>query len=281
MALPAASNVLDGSLDASRLSRAKQQLAEDGFCIVPEVLSETEAGEALEALHEAAKAMRAQGHDTYMPVLDPNASNVRVFFLLALNPLFRDLIRHPIATEIVEGLLGPDFLISNFTANIALPGSRSMALHSDQAIVVPGPWLHPWAINIIWCLTDCYQRNGATMFIPGSHRWTSRDDVPSNAVDRLVPFEAPAGSIVAMDGRVWHTSGANVTEDAERALLFGYYTKPFLRPQVNWNALLPAEVQSGVDPWLRARLGLDVTANVGEAGALSRYLDGTPAGATT
>ena len=30
------------------------------------------------------------------------------------------------------------FLISNFTANIARPGSRSMALHSDQALVMPG-----------------------------------------------------------------------------------------------------------------------------------------------
>jgi ectoine hydroxylase-related dioxygenase (phytanoyl-CoA dioxygenase family) len=76
------------------------------------------------------------------------------------------------------------------------------------------------------------------------------------------PLIAPAGSIVAMDGRVWHTSGANVTRDEDRALLFGYYSADFLRPQVNWNALLSQETQRDLDPWMRGRLGLDAIANV-------------------
>jgi ectoine hydroxylase-related dioxygenase (phytanoyl-CoA dioxygenase family) len=29
----------------------------------------------------------------------------------------------------------------------------------------------------------------------------------------LKPFEASAGSFIAMEGRLWHTSGANVTAD--------------------------------------------------------------------
>jgi len=39
----------------------------------------------------------------------------------------------------VRLLLGPEFLISNFTANIARPGSKSMALHSDLSFVLPEP----------------------------------------------------------------------------------------------------------------------------------------------
>ncbi|WP_338466132.1 phytanoyl-CoA dioxygenase family protein [Novosphingobium sp. ZN18A2] len=258
-------------------SDTQTQLADDGYCILPDVLTANEAADALDALHRAAEAARTRGHATFMPALDPNASNVRVFYLLALDPIFRALIRHSRAIDIVERLLGPDFMISNFTANIALPGSGSMALHSDQGIVVPGPWLQPWTVNIIWCLTDCHTDNGATLFIPGSHRWTSRDDIPADAIDRLRPFEAKAGSIIAMDGRVWHTSGANVTENEERALLFGYYTKPFLRPQVNWNALLSADLQAEADPWMRQKLGLDVTANTTGANDLATYLDGSQA----
>jgi len=256
---------------------AKAQLTEQGFCVLPDVLSQEATSQALDALHRAADVTRAQGLSTHLPELDPNASNVRVFFLLALDPLFRELIRHPQAVAAVESLLGPQFMISNFTANIALPGSRSMALHSDQAIVMPGPWTRPWAMNIIWCLTDCYRDNGATLYIPGSHRWTTRDDVPENAAELLQPFEAGAGSIIAMDGRLWHTSGSNVTADEERALLFGYYTEPFLRPQVNWNALLSAELQAEADPWLREKLGLDVIANSRGAKELATYLDGTRA----
>lgn len=237
-------------------------LVENGWCIVPNVLTGGEAGAVLERLWAAAEEYSRRGHATHIPYLDPNAANVRVFDLLDIDPVFRDLIRRPEALDLVRALLGPDFMISNFTANIARPGSGSMSLHSDQALVVPEPWLSPWSINIIWCLTDVRFENGATLFIPDSHRVTRVEDLGKNLAARLTPFEAKAGSIVAMDGRIWHTSGRNVTADEDRALLFGYYSRSFLRPQVNWNAVLSPEVQRDLDPDFRRLLGLDAAANL-------------------
>jgi ectoine hydroxylase-related dioxygenase (phytanoyl-CoA dioxygenase family) len=259
------------------LAEAASRLARDGWCVIPEVIDPDQTRTALRRLWEGAKASERRGVSTYMPVLDPNASNVRVFYLLEQDALFRDLIRHPVALALVRSLLGDPFLISNFTANIARPGSESMALHSDQSLVVPEPWIQPWSINIIWCLTDVSFENGATLHIPGSHLWRTRQDVPANAHHLLRPFEARAGSIIAMDGRMWHTSGANVTADQDRALLFGYYTRPFLRQQVNWNAALSAETQAGLDPQMRAWLGLGVTANTGEAPDMRYLKDQFPA----
>lgn len=244
------------------LAASRRQLKDDGWCVLPEVLEKVRAREVLDRLWAAADESERRGVSTYMPVLDPNASNVRVFNLLDIDPVFRELIQHPTAVDLVSSLLGPEFLISNFTANIARPGSRSMPLHSDQAIVVPEPWFHPWAMNIIWCLTDVRFENGATLFVPGSHKAVWRSDLPDDPISRLRPFEAEAGSIIAMEGRVWHTSGANITHDEDRALLFGYYSAPFLRPQVNWNAALSAEVQAGLGPQMRTWLGLDAQANV-------------------
>ena len=256
----------------ARLASAQEQLREEGWCVLPDVLDAGGSAKALDRLWAAAEESRRRGVSTFMPVLDPNESNVRVFYLLELDKLFCDLIQHPVAMDMVRSLLGETFLISNFTANIARPGSRSMALHSDQSLVMPAPWVHPWAMNIIWCLTDVTFENGATLFIPGSHRWPTRADVPPDAHKRLQPFEAPAGSIIAMEGRIWHTSGANITTDQDRALLFGYYTKPFLRPQVNWNAALSGETQASLSPQMRGWLGLDVNANTGETADL-RYLE--------
>jgi len=262
------------------LASAKQQLKDEGWCVVADVLDAGRAAQALDRLWAAEAESRRRGMPTFLPVLDPNASNVRVFYLLELDALFRELIQHPLAVEMVTSLLGEPFLISNFTANIARPGSKSMALHSDQSLVVPAPWIQPWAMNIIWCLTDVSFENGATLFVPGSHRWRTRADVPPDADRRLRPFEAKAGSIIAMEGRLWHTSGANITADQDRALLFGYYTKPFLRPQVNWNAALSAETQASLTPRMQAWLGLGRDANTGETQDL-RYLEDQFAGEPT
>ncbi len=241
---------------------ARRALLEQGWCVLPEVLSAGETAHVLDRLWAAADAYRSRGRDTFIAGLDPNPANVRVFELLDLDPVFRDLIRRPLALALVRALLGPDFMISNFTANIARPGARSMNLHSDQALVVPEPWLAPWSINVIWCLTDVRPENGATLYLPGSHKVTRIGELGPHPGSRLQPFEANAGAVIAMDGRLWHTSGANVTTDQDRALLFAYYSRAFLRPQVNWNAVLSSEVQGTLDPAFRHLLGLDTAANL-------------------
>jgi ectoine hydroxylase-related dioxygenase (phytanoyl-CoA dioxygenase family) len=251
-----------------------RQLAEDGWCVIPGVLSDAEADDVRAHLWAAAEESERRGAPTRNIGLDPNRHNVRVFNLIDIDPVFIELIQHPLALELVHGLMGQGVLVSNFTANIALPGSGSMELHSDQSIVVPAPWVAPWSMNIIWCLNDVREENGATRYLPGSHLYETAADVPADALARMRPFEAPKGSIIAMDGRLWHTSGANRTADEERALLFGYYCRDFLRPQQNWNAALSPGTIEGLSPAMRALLGLDASANVGLAQPLLKHLAG-------
>lgn len=255
--------ISDNALAACRIA-----LDKDGICVLPSVLNSDVAADLRRSLVETADLYKKSGGSTFLPFLDPNERNIRVFNLIGLHSDFRDLILHPTAVSMVKGLLGEGYMISNFTANIALPGSGSMALHADQALVTPAPWNEPWAINIIWCLDDAYEENGATRYIPGSHLWRSLDDVPENPLALTRAFAAPAGSIVVMDGRTWHTSGANVTADAERALLFGYYTRDFIRPQVNWNVLLSPETITQLPAELFDRLGLGPSANSRQGGEL-------------
>lgn len=248
-------------MDQVELAEIAGRLDADGVAVIPDVLSREEARHALDRLWVASRASTSRGIPTHIVGLDPNDSNVRVFNLVDLDPLFADLLQHPVAEAVVGRLLGDDYIVSNFTANIARPGSKSMAVHSDLSFVMPEPWTAPHTVNVIWCLTDVHADNGATLHLPGSHRITSRAEVPADVVERMVPFEASAGSLVVMEGRVWHTSGANVTANEDRALLFGYYSQPFLRPQWNFTAALSPEVQAGMSPLMRYRLGLDVMLN--------------------
>lgn len=261
----------DASNRQEDIEAAKLHLKEEGWCALPDILSKSETDNVLNRLWAAKAASEKQGDPTRLEFLDPNASNVRVFYLMQLDKIFMDLIQHPIAVEMVKSVLGENFLISNFTANIARPGSQSMGLHSDMALVVPDPWKEIWALNVIWCVTDMYFENGATLYIPGSNKWEYENEVPRNAKKLLKPFEAKAGSIVVMDGRVWHTSGQNISQE-DRALLFGYYTAPFLRQQVNWNVKLDEKTKKELSPEMTEWLGLTVNGNLGRALNL-KYLD--------
>jgi hypothetical protein len=136
--------------ETSNLEAARAHFKDNGWVRIPSVLSKEQAAETLEKLWQAKKAAEARGDDTHLPYLDPNASNVRVFYLIELDQIFRELIFHPTALEMAKTVLGPGFIISNFTANIARPGSQSMALHSDQSLVFEEPWNKVQAMNVIW-----------------------------------------------------------------------------------------------------------------------------------
>lgn len=237
-------------------------LQEHGFCVIRDVLPADKCTDVRDRLWYAAEESERRGAPTYVQGLDPNPANVRVFNLLDLDSIFRELIVHPLALDLVRTLLGDGFIISNFTANIARPGSKSMAIHSDQGVVVPEPWLAPWSINIIWCLDDLHEANGATLYLPGSQHITRTQDLPQDTRARMKAFDAPAGSVIALDGRMWHTSGENVTPSEDRALLFGYYSADFLRPQTNWNAALSEDTKAQIVPPLFDLLGLGPAANI-------------------
>jgi len=244
------------------------QFRENGFCIFPDVLSKSELARAREALDRGVEAARATGL-AHVKTLDPNDANIRVSNLPAIDPVFIELLMCDEALAAVETLLGAHYLISNFSANIALPGSKSMRLHSDQSLVIPPPWPHIFAMNIIWCLDDVYADNGATLYLPGSHHFQSPDEVPADALDKMLPFEAAAGSFIAMDGRLWHTSGNNVTADQQRRMMFAYYSADFIRQEINWALALPREVQTAMDDDTRARFALSAMGHVRIAAELT------------
>lgn len=251
----------------------RQQLEEEGFCVVPDVLDPRELKAARDALDGALAESRRRGIATHTDFMDPNASNIRVYNLCEFDPLFVELLRNPVALDLVREVIGPHFIVSSFTANIALPGSASMNLHSDLSVVLPPPWGQPWAINVIWCLDDVHERNGATRYVPRSHRYMTLADVPPDAMAKSLPFEAKAGSIIAMDGRLWHTSGANISQDERRAMMFAFYSVDFLRPQTNHSESLSAETKARLDDDARALLGLGAAANVRLGGEMVKLAD--------
>lgn len=232
-----------------------------GFSIVPDVLAREDAAALKAMLWEIAGHLREKGISTHTGIIDPTADNVRIYDLPDHDPAFLDLLTLREICEVVEAALGGEFIISNFSANIARPGALPMKIHSDQALSLPEPWRESWVLNVIWCFDDISEENGATRYLPGSHRLTRLADLPENPDGHTLPFEASAGSIIFMDGRLWHTSGRNMSRDRDRALAFAYYARAFIRPQNNWHETLSPEVIAGLDERQRGLFGFGPLAN--------------------
>jgi fumagillin biosynthesis dioxygenase len=112
---------------------AKAHLHEHGWVRIPGVISKEDAAAALDKLWQAKEKYEKDGMPAHLSFLDPNASNVRVFYLMAYEEIFRDLIANPTAIEMVKAVLGENFIISNFTANVARPGSESVRAQHPYA----------------------------------------------------------------------------------------------------------------------------------------------------
>ena len=224
--------------------------------------------DALKArLDEQAAGERARGvafHDG-----GPSRPNQRVWMLMNKGRVFRDLMLHPIIETLMSHLLGPEFLLSSFTANIAHPGGEPMVLHTDQGYV--GFWTpRPVVANIAWMLDDFSDANGGTRLVPSSHldaaatpsAYAPEQPLNMPTHENTVAAEGPAGSILCFDGRIWHGTGANRTDRARHALL-SYHCRPFIRQQENFTLGLDPAIRAAERPALLNRLGFATWAGLG------------------
>jgi ectoine hydroxylase-related dioxygenase (phytanoyl-CoA dioxygenase family) len=251
------------------LEAARRELDDQGYCIIPNVLSGAQITALQSRLKEQAEGERARGvafHDG-----GPARPNQRIWMLLNKGRVFRDLMLHPMVDALMGHLLGDDFLVSSFTANIAHPGGEPMTLHTDQGYV--GFWTpRPVVANIAWMLDDFGDANGGTRLVPASHlnqAATPRSAAyapsePANmpALADTIAAEGPAGSILCFDGRVWHGTGANRTDRPRRALL-SYHCRPFIRQQENFVLGLDPAIRERERPALLNRLGFATWAGLG------------------
>jgi len=98
------------------------QVHDQGFCILPALLTHDEVVVARAATVAASEQAAARGYPTVMEALDPGGRNVRSPDLLAYNPLFADLVMHPGAVPYVAALLTDDWVMSNFSGNNGATG---------------------------------------------------------------------------------------------------------------------------------------------------------------
>lgn len=222
--------------------RAMADLRETGACVIADALEPGMLAEVRDAVFRAADSDDRRGWRQAYGYGKDDHVNQRVWNLPSRDPVFCDLAEHPLAIRVLTETIGWPALLSSMSANITGRGGEAMMLHCDQGYM-PLPWAGPHGVNLAWCVTDFTEANGATCIVPGSHLLNTRGG--DGFAERLQPVEAPAGSLIVIEGRTLHTNGAN-TSGERRAGIFAWHTLPIYLPQENWFlSLNPAIRQFG------------------------------------
>jgi ectoine hydroxylase-related dioxygenase (phytanoyl-CoA dioxygenase family) len=218
------------------LDRPLGQIREQGYTILEDAI-EPELVAALVAAirrieRESAAAPRGNPVEGF--------ATLRTYNLLAKDPIFQAMPVHRAVLPLVERVLDPGCLLSGMTAIDIGPGERAQPIHPDDLVMtVPRPH-PPLMCTSLWALTDFSEANGATRIVPGTHREPGLPD--ASRPRPSIPAEMRAGSVLVIDGGLWHGGGANATADERRIGVNVQYCAGFCRPQQNQYLGIPREI---------------------------------------
>jgi ectoine hydroxylase-related dioxygenase (phytanoyl-CoA dioxygenase family) len=242
------------------LEQARHDLVSHGLCLLRDALAPEHVEAARTRLAEQAEAEIQLGRSYHDGgPAGAEQPNQRVWNLINKGEIFRQIAVAPHALDLVRSLLGRHVLLSSMTANIARRGGVPMPIHTDQNYV-PAETPYPMVADIAWMLVDFTEQNGATRVIPGSHRWNQLPK-PGEQYE-TVPAVGPAGTALIFDGRLWHGTGANVT-DEPRYALFTYFCRAFVRQQENFALSTSPDVLQQCSDELKSLLGFQVWNTLG------------------
>ena len=154
-----------------------------------------------------------------------------------------EILCHPFYSGVCDAVLGPN--CAGYQLNVAQvmdrgPGAEQQLLHRDEDVWVhlPRPHAEVELASVI-ALVDFTKDLGATVVVPGSHRW-ARERSPQP--DEYAYAEMPAGSAVVYLGSTIHAGGQNATENRWRRGMHMSFVVGWLRTEDNNYLSTPPEI---------------------------------------
>ncbi len=241
----------------------RQKFDEDGFFLVEDALSQAE----IDALIAVIDEFYAQAKDEYN--LGPHDA-FQWRNVVALHPLFRQLIDHPKLLPLVVDVIGYNIQIRTSHLDVRPPVTPETAQKALGARDSFFPW-HSDAPNFGWptvegvipymemkvglYLTDLTQHNsGAICVVRGSHRRAQKDAQGQFIIDPadIVEVNVQPGTALVWRTALLHCVTPNLSDHARKCLYYGYNYR-WIRPS-DFDHQEPA-VLEGCTPVQRQLLG--------------------------
>ncbi len=211
---------------------------ENGYIVVPDVLSSVEIASLRQATDDLVGESRAvTAHTDLYDLEDGHSAEKPMVRRLKTPHIFHDTygdaVRHDGIIAALKPLIGPDIRFDNSKLNLkSAGGGAPVDWHQDWAFY-PHSNDDLCAVGIM--IDDMTPENGPLMVVPGSHRGPTYDHhsngsfcgaVNDPAADteyaKAVPLLGRAGSISIHHVRTLHGSTPNLSRNDRRLLLLQY-----------------------------------------------------------
>ena len=187
----------------------------------------------------------------------------RIWNLFPRDPVFPELITHPVIVESTQAFLGSDFIVGSYCASRTMPGFRGQEPHLDYpywdfhrehsfpARINPSFPLNCQGTVIVDPFTV---ESGATAYRPGTAaqmRYPTEDDHFFDDYEQMI---AEPGDFVLFYGLTWHCAMPNRSDAGRIGLLVEFLPK-FVTPIEDMLTGLPDGWLEAQDPIVRQMLG--------------------------
>jgi ectoine hydroxylase-related dioxygenase (phytanoyl-CoA dioxygenase family) len=182
-------------------------LDRDGYVVIPGALDAASLANLRRAFHGAPEQQRGTQH----VALSTDTPERATWDALARHPVVQAAARHVLA--------GVPFRVGELHGRNPLPGYGQQGLHADWPPRGPGSPFY--VVTVIAMIDDFTTENGATRVVPGTHLRLAA--VPKSLAQPLAhhPDErivtGPAGSLLVMNGHLWHSGRRNDGAGPRRA----------------------------------------------------------------
>ena len=191
-----------------------------------------------------------------------------LYYLLMADEIFEEWVMNPALHCVMDYLMQGQQQLSSLTSFFKWNGGsygEGLGLHSDCPPDRDGNMSPASDVaNAAYCLTDYTLENGALAVVPGSHR-KCRSPNPGEGVKDAVPVIAPAGSLIAWHGNLWHGAFPKKT-DGLRLNVTSYHCHRRLKTQEAYQWRVTQEMLDRNPPEFARLVAADDTMGWGEEG---------------
>lgn len=236
------------------VEHAVQRLGEDGYVILPGVMSAGEVARyqaeayRLHADDQQAAARQQRQNDADFKMYSEYGDHI--FNLARKTRVFDALYEHPVVVSILQAVMKNKFILTQTEMRRPRPNVRSGSanrFHRDARIITD---THLW-VTAFWTLEDVTPTNGPTVVLPGSHRRkTAAEDETGAGVTLL----SRAGDLTLMDSNLLHKASESL-DGSSRWILIFTYNQWFLKPTVDHTRYFTLAQVDAMSPALREMFG--------------------------